>query len=164
MNNSDVYIDNEDTMKDLYLIFTVNKKDYALDVHHLHEIIAFQPLSEIDNMPEYVKGVINLRGKIVPIIDVRIRLDLPLKEYTEFTCILIVKLGELLFGMIVDAVQELIHIAEENVEPTPALNSNSETWCIDYIGKLEKDMKMILNLDKFLNRKEIKELNLNESL
>ncbi|MCB1189209.1 MAG: purine-binding chemotaxis protein CheW [Leptospiraceae bacterium] len=162
MNDNDVRINNEDTMKDLYLIFTVNKRDYALDVHYLIEIIAIQPLSEIDNMPEYVKGVINLRGKIIPIIDVRLRLKLPTKEYSEFTCVLIVKLGELFFGMVVDAVQELIHIPEENKEPTPTFLVTNKTWCIDYIGKLEKDIKMILNLDKFLHWNEVEKLQTTE--
>ena len=145
----------EDTIEDLYLLFSIGERTYGLDLQYMIEIISYEKITEIDNMPTYVKGVINLRGKIIPVIDVRLRFRLPQKEYNEFTCIVIVKLENLIAGIIVDTVQDIIKIPKENLEATPSFGNNRETWCIDNLGKVNDKVIMILNLDKFIYAKDV---------
>lgn len=147
----------EDTMEDLYLSFSIDERTYGLDVKYMIEIISFQKITEVDNMPDYVKGVINLRGKIIPVIDGRIRFNRAPREYNEFTCIVIVKLHTLVAGIIVDAVQDIIKIPKASIEDTPTFG-NSEYWCIDQLGKLGDQVIMLLNLQNFIHYKEIESI------
>lgn len=144
----------EDTMEDLYLLFSIEDRSYGLDLLYMIEIISYQKITEIDNMPAYVKGVINLRGKIIPVIDVRLRFNREQKNYNEFTCIVIVKLENLIVGIIVDTVQDIIKIPKSVIEPTPSFGNNTETWCIDNLGKVNEQVIMILNLSKFIYHKD----------
>lgn len=151
-------IEEENTINDLYLIFSVEDRNYALELVYLIEIISFQKITPVDNLPYYVKGVINLRGKIIPVIDVRARLKMKESTYNEFTVILIINIGKIIVGLIVDAVQEIIHIEKKDIEPTPEFGICNEAWCIDYLCKVGDGIKMIVNLDKFLHHKENQEL------
>lgn len=150
-------IEEEDTMEDLYLSFLIDERIYGLDVKYMIEIISYQKITEVDNMPAYVKGVINLRGKIIPVIDARIRFHRAPREYGEFTCIVIVKLHTLVAGIIVDAVQDIVKIPKANIEDTPSFG-NSEYWCIEQLGKLEGQVIMLLNLQNFIHYKEIESI------
>lgn len=145
----------EDTMEDLYLLFSIEDRTYGLDLQYMIEIISYEKITEIDNMPLYVKGVINLRGKIIPVIDVRLRFKREQKAYNEFTCIVIVKLENLVAGIIVDAVQDIIKIPKNNLETTPSFGNNTETWCIDNLGKVQDKVIMLLNLRNFIYYKDM---------
>ncbi|MEM7180711.1 MAG: chemotaxis protein CheW [Spirochaetota bacterium] len=143
----------QDTMQDLYIIFFLDDKEYAIEIRHLTEIVAFQAITPIPNLPEYIKGVINLRGKVIPIIDVRLRFSMHAKEYTDFTCILIVNHNEVSTGLVVDGVREVLRIAAENVEPAPEIASTNHTErFIKSIGKTDDGkLKVIINLEKFIH-------------
>jgi purine-binding chemotaxis protein CheW len=166
MNTLDSYNENfeEDTMKDMFLLFDVHDRIYGLNLQYLIEIISFEKITEIDNMPDYIKGVINLRGKILPVLDVRLRFNFPPKDFNEFTCIIIINVNNLMIGLIVDSVLDIVKLPIDNCEPTPSFGNNNETWCIDYLGKLKETVVMILNLDKFIHYKKSEIFNLNLQL
>lgn len=146
----------EDTMKDLYLIFKIKDRDYGIEIRHLIEIVALQKITLIDNMPPYIKGVINLRGKIIPVLDVRLRLNLEPIEYHDRTCIVIVTVHNLQAGLIVDSVSEVLKIIPENIEAAPSFGDYDENKFIESIGKVGESLKIILNLPRFILGAELK--------
>ncbi|HMV43245.1 MAG TPA: chemotaxis protein CheW [Leptospiraceae bacterium] len=145
-----------DTMENLYIIFFIDGREYGIEIRYLIEIIAFQPITYVPNLPNYVKGVINLRGKIIPVIDVRLRFGLPAIEYTEFTCILIMSFNNLSAGLIVDGVKEVLKIPSDSIEPSPGFEEADMERFIDSIGKAGDTLKILINLNKFIHEKDVK--------
>ena len=115
--------DDEDAQKDKYLTFHLAKEDYAVEIRHVTEIIGIQRITEVPDMPDFVRGVINLRGKIIPVIDVRTRFKIEAKEYDDRTCIIVVNINDMSVGLVVDEVSEVASIPEEQVEPPPTAAS-----------------------------------------
>jgi len=131
-----------------YLIFTVDSIDFGIEIGLVQEIIKMQPISPIPNALPFCKGIINIRGTIVPIIDMRLKLGFEAADYNERTCIIVVKLGEELIGMIVDMVQDVVRIQEENLSEMPAVNTDMERK--NYTAKIaciDGKIKQILNVD-----------------
>jgi purine-binding chemotaxis protein CheW len=149
----------EDTQKDKYLTFLIENEFYGFESRFVIEIIGIQPITEIPELPEYVRGIINLRGKIVPVIDVRLRFKKEFKEYNDRTCIVVVDIKGLCIGLIVDNVTDVLTIpARDMVEP-PQLNKNFNNRYIKNIGKVGNDIKLILDCEKLLNDDEFDILN-----
>lgn len=148
--------ESNDTMENLYIIFFIDGREYGIEIRYLIEIIAFQPITYVPNLPNYVKGVINLRGKIIPVIDVRLRFGLPAIEYTEFTCILIMSFNNLSAGLIVDGVKEVLKIPAGSIEPSPGFEQADMERFIDSIGKAGDALKILINLNKFIHEKDVK--------
>ncbi|MBK8397068.1 MAG: purine-binding chemotaxis protein CheW [Leptospiraceae bacterium] len=146
----------QDTMENLYIIFFIDGREYGIEIRYLIEIIAFQPITFIPNLPPYVKGVINLRGKIIPIIDVRLRFGLPAIEYTDFTCILIININNLSAGLVVDGMKEVLKIPKEAIEPSPGFEETNMEKFVEAIGKSGDTLKILINLQKFIQEKDIK--------
>jgi len=101
-------------------------------------------------MPSYVKGVINLRGKVIPVMDVRVRFNLPPKEYDDRTCIIVVHVGATTVGLVVDKVNEVSDIPNEDIEPPPRSQRSSSSGYIKGIGKIGKEVKILLDIEKLL--------------
>ncbi len=148
--------ESQDTMENLYIIFFIDGREYGIEIRYLIEIIAFQPITFIPNLPQYVKGVINLRGKIIPVIDVRLRFGLPPIEYNEFTCILIMNINNLSAGLVVDGVKEVLKIPREAIEPSPGFEEADMERFVSSIGKSGDTLKILIDLDKFIREKDIK--------
>ena len=146
----------QDTMENLYIIFFIDGREYGIEIRYLIEIIAFQPITFIPNLPPYVKGVINLRGKIIPIIDVRLRFGLPAIEYTDFTCILIININNLSAGLVVDGMKEVLKIPKDAIEPSPGFEETNMERFVEAIGKSGDTLKILINLQKFIQEKDIK--------
>ena len=127
--------DSQDTMEDLYIIFFIDGREYGIEIRYLIEIIAFQPVTFVPNLPKYVKGVLNLRGKIIPVLDVRTRFGMPSIDYTENTCILILNFNNLSASLIVDGVKEVLKITKDNIEPSPGFEEANVERFVDSIGK-----------------------------
>ncbi|MCP5499889.1 MAG: purine-binding chemotaxis protein CheW [Leptospiraceae bacterium] len=155
MSVTELSVNEEDTMQDLFIIFNLDDKEFGIEIRFLIEIIAFQAITQIPNLPEYIRGVINLRGKVIPVIDVRLRFGMPSKEYNDFTCILIVHHNEITSGLIVDGVREVLRIPADDIEPSPGFESSSVERFIDSIGKAEDKLKILINLDKFIREKDV---------
>ena len=158
MNEFDDYLDEyddlgeeEDTQKDRYLAFMVADELYALDISVVTEIIGIQKITSVPDKREYVKGIMNLRGNIIPVVDVRLRFGLDAVEYDERTCIIVVDLSNSLIGLIVDMVSEVLNMPEDMIDPAPKTNKGSRSIYIKGVGKVGDDLKLILNLEKLLS-------------
>jgi purine-binding chemotaxis protein CheW len=146
----DELYDEEDTMKDRYLTFHLAGEDYGIEIEYVTEIIGIQKITGVPDMPEYVKGVINLRGKVIPVMDVRQRFNLEYRDYDERTCIIVVDIDGTPVGLVVDEVKEVMDIPESDVEPPPKSSSVSGNQFVQGMGKVGEDVKIILNVKKLL--------------
>ena len=118
--------ENEDTQKDKYLTFHLAGEDYGIEIQYVIEIIGILNITDVPDMPAFIRGVINLRGKVVPIMDVRARFDMEARDYDDRTCIIVVNIDGTEVGLVVDEVSEVMDIPEANVEPAPRTSKNNE--------------------------------------
>ena len=140
----------EDTAKDLYLTFEIDEKDYGVEVSKIKEIITMCAVTNLPQTPEYVRGIINLRGDIVPVINVRARFAVPEPDYVDSTCIVVLDLEDYIIGLIVDQVKGVFTITEENLSSPPDAKLSYDNQFIKSIGKTEDGIKMILDIEKVL--------------
>lgn len=151
--------DEEDTQKDKFLTFSLGTEVYGIEIKFVTEIIGMQSVTEIPDLPEYVQGIINLRGKIIPVIDVRLRFKKVYREYNDRTCIVVVDIKGVALGLIVDAVEEVLIIAAQEIVLPPQFDNGSyHQRFIKGIGKVGKDVKLILDSDRLLNDNEVSSL------
>jgi len=148
----------EDTQKGKYLTFVLDNESYGIGINNITEIIGIQPITLIPELPDYIKGIINLRGKIIPVMDVRLRFKKPPREYNDRTCIIVVDINDLSIGLIVDSVSEVLRILDQDIVPPPNLNKISNKY-IKGIGKIDKEVKLILDCDKLINDNDTDILN-----
>lgn len=147
----------EDTQKDKYLTFSVGNEDYGIEIRYVTEIIGIQMITEIPELPDYVKGIINLRGKIIPVMDVRLRFKKEPIPYNDRTCVIVVDIRDISIGLIVDRVSEVLSIAEHEIVPPPEMNKAGNRY-IKGIGKAENEVKLLLDCDKLLNDEDAESL------
>jgi purine-binding chemotaxis protein CheW len=157
---ADVYDDyiQEDTQKGKFLTFIIGQEVYGIEISYVTEIIGIQPITEVPEVPEYVKGIINLRGKIIPVIDVRLKFRKPAIEYNDRTCIVVVDIKEFSVGLIVDKVAEVLDIPDEGIVPPPAAQTGFHNRYIKGIGKIGNDVKLLLECEKLLTEEEFETL------
>ncbi len=146
-------LEEEDTLKDKYLTFTLGEEVYGIDISVVIEIIGIQKITSVPEVPDYVKGIINLRGKIIPVVDMRLRFRREFREYTDRTCIVVVEIHDVLIGLIVDGVSEVLDIIEQNVVPPPELKASQNRY-IRGIGKLSSGVVMLLDWEKLFSGEE----------
>ena len=136
-----------------YLTFKLGQESYGLPVLGIREIIRLCPITPVPRMPEYIKGVINLRGKVIPILDLRAKFRLSRESYAERACIVVVQVGAppatpMLMGAIVDAVEEVVQLSEAELEPTPDFGGSPDTGFILGMATIHGGVKTLLDLDK----------------
>lgn len=148
----------EDTQKDKYLTFHIAKEDYGIEIKQVTEIIGIQKITEIPSMPTFIKGVINLRGKVIPIMDVRIRFKIESRDYDDRTCIIVVNINKTLVGLVVDTVSEVMDIPLQDIEPAPDIKRNHDDEYIHGLGKVDDKVKILLNVNKLLFENDFKSL------
>ena len=134
--------------------FSVDAEEYGLDILRVHEIIRTQQLTRVPNLPDYVEGVINLRGKVIPVIALRRRLGLEPAPADKNTRIVVVEVHGQTLGFIVDAVSEVLRISADTVDPTPRIGSVEREY-ITGVGKLDSRLLLMLDLDRLMNEAEI---------
>lgn len=143
--------DNEDTQANKYLFFRIGKESYGIGIRYVIEIIELQTISEVPDMPAYVKGVINLRGKVIPIVDLRLRFDMEAREYDNRTCIIVTEVDAILVGCLVDTVEEVMEIPEKAIEPPPNFRTVSgRDRYISGMGKAGDSIKILLDVEKIV--------------
>lgn len=157
LRNEELLFD-EDTQKDKYLTFTIGKEVYGIGIKYVTEIIGLQAITEVPEMPEFIKGVINLRGKIIPVMDVRLRFKKEKREYDDRTCIIVVDIKNSAIGLIVDRVSEVLPIPEQDVVPLPELDKKVKQKYINGIGKVGNKVNLLLDCEKLLKEDELDEL------
>ena len=143
---SEEFLIDQDTMQGMYLTFDLAGEGYGLEIRYVTEIIGIQKVTNIPDMPEHVIGVLNLRGKVIPIIDVRLRFNLPLREYDDRTCIIVVSVNDNPVGLVVDQVSEVVDIELKNIEPPPAIGKNHGHY-IQGLGKISEKVKILLDVE-----------------
>ena len=142
-----------------YLTFTLAAEEYGIGILKIKEIIGMLPITSVPQTPEFVKGVINLRGKVIPVMDLRLRFGMPPIDYTERTCIIVVEIagqsGTILVGIVVDAVSEVLNIKAADIEKTPTFGIKLNTDYILGMAKMEGGVKILLDIDQVLSRDEL---------
>jgi len=145
-----------------YLTFTLDDEEYGIGILKVKEIIGMMSITSVPQTPEFVKGVINLRGKVIPIVDLRLKFDMEAIPYSERTCIIVVEIDStqktIQIGIVVDAVSEVLNIREDEIEAAPAFGTKLNTDYILGMAKIEGGVKILLNIDKVLSTQEIEGL------
>ena len=128
-----------------FLTFTLDKEEYGIDIQAVQELRGYETVTKIANCKDYMKGVINLRGAIVPIIDMRIRMQLPDPTYDQFTVVVVISFESLVVGLVVDSVSDVISLGHEQIKSAPELNSATDTNYIVGLGMLEQRMLILVD-------------------
>ena len=137
-----------------YLTFKLAGEEYGISILKIKEIIGMMPITSVPQTPEFVKGVINLRGRVIPVVDLRLRLGMEPHNYTERTCIIVVELagqtGTILVGIAVDTVLQVLNVKSEEIEESPRFGTGLDTNYILGMAKMEGSVKILLDLDRVL--------------
>jgi len=142
-----------------YLTFSLNREEYGIGILKVREIIGMMPITSVPQTPEFVKGVINLRGKVIPVVDLRLKFGMPSLDYNERTSIIVVEVsgqaGQVQIGIVVDAVSEVVNIRGEDIEDTPTFGTKLDTEYILGMAKIGKGVKILLDINRVLSSEEI---------
>ncbi len=138
-----------------YLTFVLNREEYGIEILKVREIIGVIGITPVPQTPDYLKGVINLRGKVIPIIDLRLKFSMQEEEHTQETCIIVVEVNSAPIGVVVDNVSEVLDIKGEEVEDTPQFGHDIDTSFIMGLGKAKEKIIILLDIDKVLSAEEL---------
>ena len=142
-----------------YLTFVLDDEEYGISILKVREIIGLLPITSVPKTPSFVKGVINLRGKVIPILDLRLKFNIEPIEYTEKTSIIVVDVSraadKLQIGVVVDRVSDVVNIKSEDIEDAPAFGTTVDTAFILGMAKIDKGIKILLEIDKVLRSDEM---------
>lgn len=152
----------EDIKAGKYLTFKLADEDYGISLLKVREIIGMMSITSVPRTPKFVKGVINLRGKVIPVTDLRLRFDMPENDYTDRTCIIVVEVegpdNTLQMGIVVDAVTEVLPVKTEEIEPAPEFGTNVDTRYILGMANMDGTVKILMDIDRVMTAEEIAEL------
>lgn len=145
-----------------YLTFLLAGQEYGLEILRVREIIGIMDVTSVPRTPDYVKGVVNLRGRVIPVIDLRLKFSLPEKEYDERTCIIVVEITHedtpIQMGIIVDAVSEVLNVSAEDIEPTPRFGTTVDTDYILGMAKGKNTVRTLLDIGRVLTSDDLSTL------
>lgn len=138
-----------------FLIFTLGNEEYGIDILRVQEIRGYDAVTAIANTPEFIKGVINLRGIIVPIVDMRIKFNLKNVEYNQFTVVIILNLTSRVVGMVVDGVSDVITLMPEQVKAAPEFSASLDTQYIKGLGAVDSRMIILMDIEKLMSSRDM---------
>ena len=138
-----------------FLSFTLGQEEYGIDIQKVQELRGYDTVTRIANAPEHIKGVVNLRGIIVPIIDMRIKFNLGTPTYDQFTVVIILNLASRVMGMVVDSVSDVITLTPGQIKPAPAIGSVLDTAYLIGLGTLDDRMLILVDLEKLMSSDEM---------
>ncbi|GAQ26233.1 MULTISPECIES: chemotaxis protein CheW [Tepidanaerobacter] len=141
-----------------FVEFKLSDEEYGIDILQVKTIERMMPITRVPKTPDFVEGVINLRGEIVPVIDLKKRFDLPPGEVTDSTRIIIASIDDITVGMIVDAATEVIQLSQDDIEPAPPIIGGIDANYLDGVGKIDGRLLILLNVAKLLKPQEINQL------
>lgn len=151
-----------DTRAGKYLVFHLGREEFGIQVLQVREIMGIQDITGVPQTPEHVKGVINLRGKVIPVVDLRLKFGLPEIEYSQRTCIIVVQVqGEsvpMLMGIVVDGVAEVLNLSDADIEDTPTFGQEVVTTYLLGMAKIKGKVKILLDIDQVLSTQELQGL------
>jgi purine-binding chemotaxis protein CheW len=138
-----------------FLSFTLGQEEYGIDIQKVQELRGYDAVTRIANVPEHIKGVVNLRGIIVPIVDMRIKFNLGTPTYDQFTVVIVLNLASRVMGMVVDSVSDVITLTAEQIKPAPELGSVLDTDYLIGLGTLEQRMLILVDIDRLMTSAEM---------
>jgi purine-binding chemotaxis protein CheW len=142
-----------------YLTFDLAEEEYGLEILRVREIIGMMEITPVPRTPEFVRGVINLRGKVIPVVDLRLKFGLPFREPDERTCVIVVEVqnpeGTVQMGIVVDRVNEVVDVKPTDLEPTPSFGVSLDTSFILGMAKVGEKVKILLDIDRVLTSQEV---------
>jgi purine-binding chemotaxis protein CheW len=145
-----------------YLTFSLAGEEYGIGILKVKEIIGMMPITTVPRTPDFIKGVINLRGKVIPVVDLRLKFGMEKMVYTERTCIIVVEIegasSSVLIGIVVDSVSEVLNIKGMDIEDTPTFGIRVKTNYILGMAKMNGTVKILLDIDKVLSEEELSAL------
>ena len=145
---------NQNTMQE-YLTFTLGEEEYAIDILKVQEIRGYDAVTRIANTPDYIKGVINMRGVIVPVVDMRLKFHLGNATYDQFTVMIILNLGQRIVGMVVDSVSDVIGLNPEEIRPAPDFGSTFDTQYLIGLASVGDRMAIVVDIEKLMTSQEM---------
>ncbi|HAN10277.1 MAG TPA: chemotaxis protein CheW [Clostridiales bacterium] len=148
----------EDTQHGRFLTFAIGHEFFGVSIEYVKEIIGIQPIIEVPEVPNYVKGIINLRGSIIPVIDVRLKFKKDFLDYNDRTCIIVIEIKNILVGLIVDNVSDVLKISDDNIVPPPDIKTGFHNKYIKGIGMVNKEVKLLLDCEKILDEDELEQM------
>ena len=156
---SDDAATHEEFQNNKYLLFRLGEEVYGINIMSVTDIIEIQKITEVPEMPNYIRGVINLRGQVIPVMDLRLRFHMDFRDYDDRTCIIIVNIHDNPLGFIVDTVSEVQDIPQKNIDPAPNFKSDSsKDKYILGLGKIENEVRILLNVDKIAPQEELEKM------
>ncbi|MCF7946549.1 MAG: chemotaxis protein CheW [Spirochaetia bacterium] len=160
MQDSDFFDETDDEIQEnKFLMCRIGNEIYGIDIQHVTDIIELQKITEVPDMPEYVKGVINLRGNVIPVIDMRLRFGMDSKEFDDRTVITVVNIKNYSIGFIVDTATEVVDIPEKNIDPPPSFKESGEkNKYIAGLGKIDDQVIILLDMEKLVGQEEIESI------
>lgn len=138
-----------------FLAFTLGKEEYGVDILKVQEIRGYEAVTRIANAPDFIKGVVNLRGIIVPIVDMRIKFNLGTPTYDQFTVVIILNIGGRVVGMVVDSVSDVTTLAPEQIKPAPEMGTVLNTDYLIGLGTIDQRMLILVDIDKLMSGTEM---------
>jgi purine-binding chemotaxis protein CheW len=138
-----------------YLTFTLGREEYGIDILKVQEIRGYEAVTRIANAPPFIKGVINLRGVIVPIVDLRIKFNLGEPSYDQFTVVIILNIGKRVMGIVVDGVSDVIQLASENLHPAPEFGSVLDTRYLLGLGTVDQRMIIMVDIEQLMSSQDM---------
>lgn len=153
-------LEDEETAKEnKFLLCKLGTEEYGIDIAYVQSIEELQKIVAVPDMPEYVKGVINLRGSVIPVIDLRLKFDMVEREYDDRTCIVITRIDQADIGLVVDTVSEVHDIPEQQVDPPPRFKGNGkkEQYILG-LGKIGDEVKILLDASRLLGKHEVEQI------
>ena len=138
-----------------FLTFTLGKEEYGIDILKVQEIRGYDAVTHIANTPEFIKGIINLRGIIVPIVDMRIKFKLGAPVYDQFTVVIILNVANRVVGMVVDGVSDVITLPPSQIQPPPEFGAAMDTQYIVGLGTLEERMIILVDIERLMTSREM---------
>jgi purine-binding chemotaxis protein CheW len=154
---------NAETRAGKYLSFHLNGEEFGIQVHKVREIMGVQEITAVPQTPAHVKGVINLRGKVIPVVDLRLKFGMPAAEYTHRTCIVVVQVagtrGPVLMGVVVDSVSEVMQATASDIEDAPCFGQEAIPYVLG-LAKIKGKVKILLDIDHVMSERELARLDL----
>ncbi len=138
-----------------YLTFVLGTEEYGIEILKVREIIGMMNITNVPRTPDYLKGVINLRGRVIPVIDLRLKFAMSELKHTQETCTIVVEVNGRLIGIIVDTVSEVVNIGGENVEDTPAFGQGIDTDFIIGLGKVHEKIIILIDIEQVMSSEEL---------
>ena len=163
VTDGELFEQQEDTQHGRYLTFYLDDEIYGIEIEYVTEIIGLQPITKVPEVASYIKGIINLRGKIIPVVDMRLKFGKAPIEYDDRTCIVVVDTDNMTVGLIVDKVSEVMTIGDENVVPPPSYKTGIRNRYLQGIGKVDADVILLLECGKLFDESEELEIRQTET-